>query len=320
MSSSGLNTRVCHVLGIEYPILQGGMGGISNAELAAAVSNAGGLGIISPIFGPPEGWLDYEREQIAEAKSLTSKPFGINISIETPLAQERIDIALQEGITVIATAAGSPAKFTKYIKEAGAKVIHVVTAAKHAAKAEDAGVDAVVASGCEGGGLLSRDELTTMVLVPQVVDAVRIPVIAAGGIADARGLMAALALGAEGVQMGTRFLATTECMIHANYKKAILEAGSTDAAIVGRKGFVPARVLKNRMSQEIESLESRGASSEEIFSLMSWERSKMAVVDGNTEDGALMCGAAAGMIGGIVSVGEVVQSLVKGYNEISARL
>ena len=320
MSSRGLKTRVCDVLGIEHPILQGGMGGISNGELAAAVSNAGGLGIISPVFGPPEAWLDYEREQIAKARSLTPNPFGINISIEAPLAQERIDVALQEGIKVMTTAAGSPSKFTKYIKEAGAKVIHVVTAAKHATKAEDAGVDAVIASGCEGGGLLSRDELTTMVLVPQVVDAVKIPVIAAGGIADARGLAAALALGAEGVQMGTRFLATEECMIHANYKKAILEAGSTDAAVVGRKGFVPARVLKNKMSQEIEGLESRGASPEEIFSLMSWERSKMAVVDGNTEDGALMCGATAGMIGGIVSVAEVVQSLVKGYNEISARL
>ena len=316
----GLKTRVCDLLGIEYPIIQGGMGGISNGELAAAVSNAGGLGMISPIFGPREGWLDYERQEIRKAKSLTSKPFGVNISIETPLAKERIDVALEEGVKVIATAAGNPSLYTKYIKQAGAKVMHISTAVKHATRAEAEGADAVIASGAEGGGLLSRDELSTMILVPQVVDAVRVPVIAAGGIADARGLVAALALGAEGVQMGTRFLATEECMIHANYKQAIVKAASTDAAVVGRKGFVPARMLKNKMSQQIQEMEARSASAEEIFSLMGWERSKMAVVDGNTDEGSLMCGQVAGMITDVQSVAEVVQSLVRGYNKVVSRL
>ena len=316
----GLKTRVCDLLGIEYPIIQGGMGGISNGELAAAVSNAGGLGMISPIFGPREGWLDYERQEIRKAKSLTSKPFGVNISIETPLAKERIDVALEEGVKVIATAAGNPSLYTKYIKQAGAKVMHISTAVKHATRAEAEGADAVIASGAEGGGLLSRDELSTMILVPQVVDAVRVPVIAAGGIADARGLVAALALGAEGVQMGTRFLATEECMIHANYKQAIVKAASTDAAVVGRKGFVPARMLKNKMSQQVQEMEARSASSEEIFSLMGWERSKMAVVDGNTDEGSLMCGQVAGMITDVQSVAEVVQSLVRGYNKVVSRL
>jgi len=276
--------------------------------------------MISPIFGPREGWLDYERQEIRKAKSLTSKPFGVNISIETPLAKERIDVALEEGVKVIATAAGNPSLYTKYIKQAGAKVMHISTAVKHATRAEAEGADAVIASGAEGGGLLSRDELSTMILVPQVVDAVRVPVIAAGGIADARGLVAALALGAEGVQMGTRFLATEECMIHANYKQAIVKAASTDAAVVGRKGFVPARMLKNKMSQQVQEMEARSASSEEIFSLMGWERSKMAVVDGNTDEGSLMCGQVAGMITDVQSVAEVVQSLVRGYNKVVSRL
>jgi len=320
MAASSLKTRVCDLLGIEYPILQGGMGGISNGKLAAAVSDAGGLGIISPISGPLDSWLAYEREQIRIAKSLTSKPLGINISIAVPLAKERIDLALEEGVKLITTAAGNPALHTKYIKDAGARVIHVVTSVKHAARAEAEGVDGIIASGWEGGGLVSRDELTTLILVPQVADAVKIPVIAAGGIGDARGLVAALALGAEGIQMGTRFLATKECLIHANYKQAILAAGDTDTLVVGKKSFAPARVLKNKLSQEVQDMESRGASAEEIFALMGTDRLQKGVVDGDVNDGSLMCSAAAGIIKDIVSAGEVVRNLVKEYNNVVVRL
>ena len=175
-------TRVCELLGIEYPIIQGGMGAISEAGLAASVSNAGGLGTISSAYGPQESWVEIERREVRKARRLTSKPFAVNIGLEIPMAKERIEVALGEGVKILITGAGSPALYTKYIKEAGARVIHIVFSVRHALRAEAEGVDAVIASGFEGGGLLSREELSTLVLVPQVVNAVKIPVIAAGGL------------------------------------------------------------------------------------------------------------------------------------------
>jgi enoyl-[acyl-carrier protein] reductase II len=308
-------TRVCDLLGIEYPIIQGGMGWITNAQLAAAVSNAGGLGVISPIFGPEENWLDYERQEIRKAKSLTDKPFGINIGLEVPLAKERIDVALEEGVRIITTAAGSPSLYTRYLKEAGITVLHVVFSVRHARRAEADGVDAVIASGYDGGGLLSKDELPTMVLVPQVVDAVEIPVIAAGGIADARGVAAAFALGAEGVQMGTRFLATHECPVHANYKAAILSAGDTATTVTGRKSFISARVLKNEFSKRVLEIEDSGNSAEGIGEFIGFGRLKLAV-EGDVEQGSLMCGAAAGLITELASVGDVIRGIVDGYGKV----
>ena len=313
-------TRLCELLGIEHPILQGAMGWISDANLAAAVSNAGGLGIISPIFGPREDWPGYEREQIRKAKLLTNQPFGVNISLAEVLIKERIDVALEEGVKVITTAAGSPSLYTKYIKEHGARVLHIVFSVRHALRAEAEGVDAVVASGCEGGGMLSKDELTTMTLVPQVVDAVKIPVIAAGGIADARGFVAALALGAEGVQMGTRFLATKECKVHPAYKQAILRSGDTATVITGRRGIVPARVLKSKMSELILELEKSGATPEEISSFIGGGRVQTAAVEGNLDEGSPMCGAISGMIKEEMSAAEVIQGLVEGYEKVLTRL
>ncbi len=313
-------TRLCELLGIRYPILQGAMGWIADAELAAAVSHAGGLGVISPIFGPREGWPEYEREQIRKAKRLTNQPFGVNISLAEVLIQERIDVALEEGVQVITTAAGSPSLYTRYIREHGTKVLHVVFSVRHALRAEAEGVDAVIVSGFEGGGLLSKDEITTMTLVPQVVDAVKIPVVAAGGIADARGLVAALALGAEGVQMGTRFLATRECRVHPAYKQAILQANDTATVVTGRKGVIPARVLKSKLSERILELEETGATSEEISSFIGGGRLQSAAVEGNLDEGSPMCGAIAGLIKDIVSVSEVIRGLVEGYDKILARL
>ena len=309
------STRVCDLLGIKYPVIQGGMGWVSNAELAAAVSNAGGLGVISPILGPEETWLDYEREQIRKAKKLTSRPFGVNIGLEVPLARERIEVALQEGVRVIVTAAGSPALYTRYLKNAGATVIHIVFSVGHARKAHAEGVDAVVASGFEGGGLLSKDELPTMVLVPQVVDAVKVPVIAAGGIADARGVVAAFALGAEGVQMGTRFLATNESPIRANYKAAIVRGEDTATTVTGRKGPLSARVLKNEFSRRILEMENAGASPREIGEFIGVGRLKLAV-EGDTERGSLMCGAVAGLIREVFSAEEVIRHIVEGYDKV----
>jgi len=308
-------TRVCDLFGIEYPIIQGGMAWISNAQLAAAVSNAGGLGTISPIFGPVENWLDYERKEIKKAKSLTDKPFSINIGLEVPLAKERIDVALEEGVKIITTAAGSPSLYTRYLKEAGVAVLHVVFSVRHAQRAAADGVDAVIASGYDGGGLLSKDELPTMVLVPQVVDAVDIPVIAAGGIADTRQVVAAFALGAEGVQMGTRFLATHESPVHANYKAAIVGAGDTATTVTGRKSPISARVLRNEFSRRILEMEDSGTSAQELAESIGFERLKLAV-EGDVEQGSMMCGAVAGLVRELACVGDVIRDIVEGYEKV----
>ena len=314
-------TKISELLGIDYPIIQGGMGWIADAELAAAVSNAGGLGMISPTAGAKEGenWPENLRRQLRRAKSLTAKPFGVNISLEIPEHKECMDIALEEGIKIMTTAAGSPKLYTKYLKQSEVVVMHTVFSVRHAKVAEAEGVDAVIASGCEAGGLISRDEVSTMVLIPQVVDAVKIPVIAAGGIADARGFVAALALGAEGVQMGTRFVATQECPVHQNFKQAIVKAIDTDTTITGRKSGIGARVLKNELARQLLAVEEGGTTAEEVQSLLGIGRLRLAV-EGNVEEGSLMCGAVAGMITQIMSVAEVIHSLVDGHDKLVASL
>lgn len=245
-------TRICDLLGIEYPIIQGGMTWIANAELAAAVSNAGALGIVSPNAGMKlEGnVVEHLRSQIRKAQSLTDRPFGVNLPLQIPEIKELIDVLMAEGVKVVTTSAGSPALYTGVLKEGGVKVLQVVASVRHALSAERHGVDAVVAEGYEAGGHNGFDELPTMVLVPQVVDAVSIPVVAAGGIADARGFVAALALGAEGVQMGTCFVTTKECVAHQNFKDGIVNASDTGTVITGRK-LGPARILKNEFASKI---------------------------------------------------------------------
>ncbi len=315
-------TRLCQLLGIEHPIIQGGMSLIASAELAAAVSNAGGLGIISPNAREPDwGKVAHNlREQIAKAKGLTDKPFGVNFSIQL-IGEDRtlIDTAIEQGVRVVTVGAGSPALHTRYFKEHGVKVLHVVASVRHAKRAEAEGVDAVIAEGYESGGLNSPDELTTFVLVPQVVDAVDIPVVAAGGIADARGFVAALALGAEGVQMGTRFIPTRECIASENYKKAILEAIDTSTVIMGRR-LIPTRALKNELTKEVLEKEAAGASPQELLSILAPGLTAAAALEGDMVHGQVLSGAVAGMINEIVSAGDVVRSIMEGYDRIVAGL
>ena len=314
-------TRLCHLLGIEYPIIQGGMTWIANAELAAAVSNAGGLGIISPNAGmAPQGDpVENLRSQIRKAKSLTDKPFGVNFPLLDPRVKEQLDVAIEEKIPAVTTSAGNPATYTPYLKEAGIKVLHVVASVRHATGAQRRGVDAVITEGYEAGGHNGFDELPTFVLVPQVVDAVEIPVIAAGGIADARGFIAALALGAEGVQMGTRFVATHECIAHQKVKEAIIGAIDTGTVISGRK-LGPTRGLKNELTAEILEMESRGASAEELQSFIGPGRARLGKLEGNLADGEAYAGAVAGMITEVVSAGEIVRNIIEDSEAILAKL
>jgi len=314
-------TRICDLLGIDYPIIQGGMNWIANAELAAAVSNAGGLGIISPTAGMKlEDDMEQNlRKEIRKTKGLTAKPFAVNLPLQTPDVDKLIDATIEEGVGVVTTSAGNPALYTSYLKDAGVKVLHVVASVRHAQGAEKRGVDAVIAEGFEAGGHNGFDELTTFVLVPQVIDAVDVPVVAAGGIADARGLVAAFALGADGVQIGTRFVATRECIAHQNFKDEVLKAADTGTVITGRR-LGPTRGLKNEFTALMLEKEAAGATPEELLVLIGLGRSRSGELDGNVRHGELYCGAIAGMINDIVSAGDVVRELVEGYDRVVASL
>jgi len=314
-------TRICDLLGIEYPIIQGGMTWIANAELAAAVSNAGALGIVSPNAGMKlEGnVVEHLRSQIRKAQSLTDKPFGVNLPLQIPEIKELIDVLMAEGVKVVTTSAGSPALYTGVLKEGGVKVLQVVASVRHALSAERHGVDAVVAEGYEAGGHNGFDELPTMVLIPQVVNAVSIPVVAAGGIADARGFVAALALGAEGVQMGTCFVTTKECVAHQKFKDAIVNANDTGTVITGRK-LGPARILKNEFASKILEMEGKGATPDELLAFIGIARSRTGELDGDMIDGEAYCGAIAGAIKEIVGAGDVVRGIVEGYSKVVAGL
>lgn len=284
-----MKTRVSELLGTEYPVIQGGMAWVAEYHLAAAVSNAGGLGLIGAASAPPE----VVREQIREAKKLTDKPFGVNVMLLNPNAPEVAQIVIEEGVKVVTTGAGSPAKFMDAWKEAGVKVIPVVASVAMAKMMERAGADAVVAEGMESGGHIGSQ--TTMTLVPQIVDAVSIPVIAAGGIADGRGIAAAMMLGAEGVQMGTRFIVADESIVHENYKERVIKAKDIDSEITGMSTGHPIRVLRNKMSREYLKMEKDGASFEELEQLTLGSLRK-AVIDGDVVGGSLMAGQSAGMV------------------------
>ena len=308
-----MRTRITELLGIEYPIIQGGMAWVAEYHLAAAVSNAGGLGLIGTASAPAE-WV---REQIREAKKLTDKPFGINIMMISPYADEVAKVAVEEGVAVVTTGAGSPEKYIKMWKEAGIKVIPVVASVAMAKRMQRCGADALVAEGTEAGGHIGEN--TTMVLVPQVVDAVEIPVIAAGGIADGRQLAAAFALGAAGVQMGTCLLASTECPIHDNYKQAILKAKDNDTIVTGRIAGTPVRVLKNEMSREYVKQEKAGADKMELekYTLGSLRK---AVFDGDTMNGSLMAGQVAGQIDKIQPIEKIFEQIYEEYEAVRKEL
>ena len=311
-------TRLCNLLGIESPIIQGGMVWIANAELAAAVSNAGGLGLISPTSGMSRNGdqVDNLKGQIKTARSLTSKPFGVNLPmLHNPQIEDLIAASIDEKMDVVVTAAGSPGLYTDRLKEAGIKVLHLVASVRHAQSAEKRGVDGVIAEGCEAGGHNGLDELSTFVLIPQVVDSVSIPVVAAGGIADVRGVIAALALGADGVQMGTRFVVTHECIAHPNFKEAIIKANDNDTTITGRK-LGPTRILKNELAAKILEMEAAGASVEELIDFIGSSRSRTGQFQGDLANGESYCGSIAGMIKEIKSVSEVIRSIVDNYDTV----
>lgn len=307
-----MKTRITELLNIKYPIFQGGMAWVAEGKLAAAVSNAGGLGIIGA--GAADG--ETVRKMIKEAKSLTDKPFGVNVMLLSPNAEQVAKVVVEEGVSVVTTGAGSPAKFMEMWKAAGVKVIPVVASVTLAKMMEKAGVEAVIAEGCESGGHIG--ELSTMPLVPQVVDGVSIPVIAAGGIADGRGMAAAFALGAEGIQMGTRFLVADECQVHDNYKEKVLKAKDIDAKVTGRSGGHPVRSLRNKMTNQYLKMEADGATFEELESLTVGALRK-AVVDGDMDNGTVMAGEISGLVKKRQTCAEIIEEIVAEAKEVAAR-
>ncbi len=303
------------LLGIKYPILQGGMVWVSDGKLAAAVSEAGALGMIGAGGMTPEVLA----AEIDIARGLTDKPFGVNIPLVRTDSGDLLRVMGEKGVKVLSTSAGAPKKHTSEAHALGMKVVHVVSNVRMALKAQEAGVDIIVAEGFEAGGHNGFDELSTMVLVPQVVDAVEVPVVAAGGIADARGMVAAFALGAEGVQLGTRFVASEESPAHPNYKELIVNAPDTGTVITGR-AFGPTRVLKTALAEKILQAEREGWSSEEILEMIGFGRNMRASIDGDLEEGSFMCGQVAGMIRQIKPVEEIVREMVEGCAAVLARL
>ena len=297
-----MKTEVTELLGIEYPIIQGGMAWVAEYHLAAAVSEAGGLGIIGASSAP----ADWVREQVREAKKLTDKPFGVNIMLLNPNADEVAKVIVEEGVQVVTTGAGNPEKYMEMWKAAGVKVIPVVASVAQAVRMERCGADAVVCEGCEAGGHIG--ESTTMVLVPQVADAVSIPVIAAGGIADGRGVAAAFMLGAKAVQVGTYFVVTEESQVHENYKERILKAKDIDTKVTGRTTGHPVRALRNQMTREYLKKEAAGASFEEL-ELMTLGGLRKAVVEGDVTTGSVMAGQSAGMVKEKMTCAQLIQKL-----------
>jgi enoyl-[acyl-carrier protein] reductase II len=309
-------TEICDILKIEYPIILGGMVWIGKSELAAAVSEAGGLGLLAA-GGMTLEEISAEAEKV---RQMTSKPFGVNVPLARPDAWDLIDRAVKGGASVVATSAGSPKKLTGQIKDLGCTVMHVVPSVSFAEKCADAGVDIVIAEGIEAGGHDGFDEITTMALIPQVVDAVTVPVVAAGGIADGRGFVAALSLGAKGVQMGTRFVATHESAAHSRFKEAILKVGADGTTLTGRTTVGPTRGIKNRLTEMILDAEKRGATQEEIFDLIGEGRSAIASIEGDIDEGSVYCGQIGGMIQEIKNVKEVIDDIIREAKAVVASL
>lgn len=299
-----MQTEITELLGIQYPIIQGGMAWVAEHHLAAAVSEAGGLGLIGAANAPAE-WV---REQIRAAKNLTEQPFGVNIMLMSPYADEVAQVVAEEGVKVVTTGAGSPEKYMERWKQSGIRVIPVVASVALAKRMERCGADAVVAEGCESGGHVG--ESTTMALVPQVVDAVQISVIAAGGIADGRGIAAAFMLGAKAVQMGTRFIATQEAQVHESYKNQVLRAKDIDTRVTGRSTGHPVRALRNEMTKRYLELEQEGASFEELEQL-TLGGLRRAVVEGDVRMGSMMAGQCAGLVREILPCSELVPQLMQ---------
>jgi len=298
-----LETQITKLLGIKYPILQGGMAWVAEHNLAAAVSNAGGLGIIAAANAPAH----IVREEIRKTKALTDKPFGVNIMLLSENAEEVAEIVIEEKVPVVTTGAGNPGQYIKKWKENGIKVLPVVASTALAKRMESSGADAIIAEGCEAGGHIG--ELTTMALTPQVADAVNIPVIAAGGICDGRSFTAAFVLGAQGVQMGTRFLLADECIVHDNYKNMVIKAKDRSTQVTGRSTGHPVRSIKNKLTRKFIQLEKNGVDPNELEKLGSGSLRK-AVIDGDIEYGSVMAGQVAGLCHKRQSCSEIIEEII----------
>lgn len=298
-----IRTRLCDLVGIEHPVVQGGMAWVGAAALTAAVAEAGALGILGAGNAPP----DWVRAQVREIKRRTARPFGLNIALFSPFVDDVVSICIEEGVRVVATGAGNPAPIIPRLKEAGILVMPVVASVALARRLERMGADIIVAEGMEAGGHIG--ETTTLPLVPQVVDAVRVPVVAAGGVADGRGLAAALALGAAGIQMGTRFICTDECECHSAYKDKILRATDRGTMVTGHALGHPVRALRNPMAHAFDELERTGASEEQIIEFGTGKL-RLAAVEGDVVNGTVMAGQVAGLVGDIVPCRELIERIV----------
>lgn len=304
---------IVSLLGVQYPIIQGGMAWVATSELAAAVSEAGGLGVIGAGHMPP----DALRAEIRRTKEKTSRPFGVNVMLRSPFVREVMQVVIEERVPVITTGAGNPGEYIPALKEVGTKVIPVVASVALAKRLERSGVDALIAEGLESGGHVG--EVSSFCLIPQVVDAVSIPVIAAGGIADARGVAAAFCLGAAGVQIGTRFVASTECIAHEHYKQAVLRAKDRSTVLTGVSTGHPVRVLENALTREFAALEKQQASTEELDKLGAGKL-RLAAREGEVQRGSVMIGQIAGMIQDIKPVKTIIDELVAGYAQVVRQL
>lgn len=308
-----LKTAICDLFDIEYPIIQGGMAHVATAELVSAVSNAGGLGIIGTGNADP----DWVREQIRLTKQQTSRPFGVNILLISPFAEQVIGVILEEKVSVVTTGAGNPGTYIPRFKEAGIKIMPVVASVALAIRLERVGVDAVIAEGMESGGEVG--ETTTLALVPQVADSVRIPVVAAGGICNGRGLVAALALGAQGIQMGTRFVCSDECIAHPRYKEKILKARDRSTVVTGQSTGYPMRCLQNRLTRQFAEMEKAGTPKEEL-DMLGRGRVYQGLIEGNLEDGSLLSGQIAGLISELKPVKRIIEETIAEAEKLIAQL
>lgn len=314
-----LNTRLCDLLSIRYPIVQGGLAYLALADLCVAVSEAGGLGQITAATFPD---ADAFRAELRKVKAKTSRPFGVNFAMGYRTLEAYIDVALEEGVRIVSITGGNPEPYMKYIdaRVSGVKKIILVAGVRAAQKAESLGADAVIAVGYDGGGHLGRDDIGTMALVPRVVDSVQIPVVASGGIMDGRGLMAALALGAEGIEMGTRFVAVQECVAHEAYKRLLTEAKETDTVIMERSISRPARVLKTGGANRVLEAEAKGATLEELLPLISGKVNAKAAINGDMEEGFVYAGQGIGLITDVPTVAELFERMLGQAKAIGGRL
>lgn len=307
-----MRTALCDLLGIDYPIIQGGMAWVATAELAAAVSEGGGLGVIGAGQMPTE----MLRTQIEQCRALTDKHFGVNLMLMTPHIDELVDLCIEHRVPVVTTGAGNPSPYMQRFKEVQTKVLPVVASVALARRLERAGADAMIAEGMEAGGHIG--DITTMVLVPQIVDAVSVPVVAAGGIADGRGLAAALALGASGVQVGTRFMTAEECTVHPAVKNEIVKARDRDTVVTGRSTGHPVRVIRNRLSREFEALDAAGAADE--MERLGVGKLRVAMVEGDVEGGSVMSGQCAALVRDIKPAAAIITQMVTEADATLAKL